>query len=77
MLCIHVEALAVLQPTYAVLLGVTMLVLHLLAITAVALGHGSTKHKLIWSAVILCLPVAGVILYLAFGWSDADRPLLD
>jgi hypothetical protein len=73
----HLELLAVLQPTYALLIGVTTLVLHLLAIIAVTLGHESTKHKLVWSVVILCLPVAGVILYLACGRSNADRPLLD
>ncbi|MBI2479496.1 MAG: PLDc N-terminal domain-containing protein [Planctomycetia bacterium] len=66
-----------LQPTYAVLIGVTIIVLHALAIIAVTLGHGSTKHKLVWSAIILCLPVAGVILYWASGRSDADRPLSD
>lgn len=69
--------LAALKPTYAVVMGVAIITLHLLAVIAVLAGRGSTAHKLTWSLAIVLLPVAGVLLYFAYGKSEADRPLLD
>lgn len=77
MLLEYIAVFAALKPTYAVIFGGATLVVHLLALVAIVMGRGSARHKLVWIAVILLLPLAGVILYLGCGRNDADRPLLE
>lgn len=57
--------------------GLVILVIDVLMIVSILPGNGSTNHKLIWTLVILALPVIGLILYLLIGRSSADRPITD
>ena len=57
--------------TYGIL-GVLILVLDIIAIVSVLGGRASVEHKLLWTVVILLLPVIGMILYFAMGRSTAD-----
>lgn len=56
------------------LLGILIFVLDVWAIISVLTGYGSTAHKVIWTLVIILLPVLGLILYLILGRSVADAP---
>jgi hypothetical protein len=62
---------------YGGAVGIVIIVLQLLVIISVIAGRGSTGHKLLWTVVILLLPVLGLILYALFGRSPRDRPLLE
>lgn len=54
------------------LLGAVILILDVWAILSVLMGHSSFERKLLWSLVILLLPVLGIILYLFMGRSRQD-----
>jgi hypothetical protein len=62
---------------YGGVVAVVILVLQLLVIISVLAGRGSAGHKALWTIVILLLPVIGLILYVLFGRSPRDRPLLE
>ena len=53
-------------------LGVIILVADIVALVSVLTGHGSLTHKVLWTLLILFLPILGLILYLLFGRSPAD-----
>lgn len=53
-------------------IGTIILILDIIAIVSVLAGRGSVLHKLVWSLLILILPVLGMILYFLFGRSAAD-----
>ena len=52
--------------------GLIILVLDIIAIVSVLGGRASVEHKLLWTVVILLLPVVGMILYFLMGRSAAD-----
>ena len=54
------------------ILGLIVLVLDIIAIVSVLSGRASTEHKLLWTVIILLLPVVGMILYFLMGRSTAD-----
>jgi len=54
------------------LLGLLVLILDIVAIVSVIAGRGSLAHKLLWTLLILILPVLGMILYFLFGRRPAD-----
>jgi len=55
--------------------GLVILILDILAIVSLLTGSGSTQHKLLWTVLILVLPVLGLILYFAIGRDSSDRPI--
>ncbi len=57
------------------LIGVVILILDIVAIVSVVAGRGSLVHKLLWTLLILCLPVVGLLLYYLIGRSSADAEL--
>ena len=63
--------------TYGGVVGIVILVLQIIVIISVLAGSGSVGHKLLWTVIILLLPVVGLVLYLLFGRSSRDRPLLE
>jgi hypothetical protein len=54
------------------LIGALVLILDIVAIVSVLAGRSSPAHKLLWTLLILILPVLGMILYYLFGRSSAD-----
>ena len=57
------------------ILGLLVLVLDVVAIVSVIAGSGSLARKLLWTLLILLLPVIGMILYFLLGRSSADAKL--
>ncbi|MCA9291320.1 MAG: PLDc N-terminal domain-containing protein [Phycisphaerales bacterium] len=54
------------------ILGLIVFVLDIIAIVSVLGGRGSVGHKLLWTLVIILLPLLGMILYFVIGRSAAD-----
>lgn len=63
--------------TYGGMLAIAILFLQIVVIISVLRGTGTTGHKLLWTVMILALPVLGLILYALFGRSRRDRPMLE
>ena len=59
-------------PTTLSLVGGVSLLLYIFAIGSVLLGSSEVLRKLLWIAVILLLPVVGMVLYFLIGRSAAD-----
>jgi hypothetical protein len=59
-------------PTTLSLVGVVILLLDIFAIGSVLLGSSEVLRKLLWIAVILLLPIVGMVLYFLIGRSPAD-----
>ena len=59
-------------PTTLSLVGTVVLLLDIFAIVSVLLGRSEVIRKLLWIAVILLLPVVGMVLYFLIGRSAAD-----
>ena len=67
------------------LIGLLILILDILAIVSVVAGRGSLGHKLLWTLLILVLPVLGIALLVLLSagiwrmWSShkAKDPLAD
>jgi len=51
---------------------IAVLVLDIIAIVSVVAGHGSLGRKVLWTILILVLPVIGMILYYVIGRRAAD-----
>jgi hypothetical protein len=49
------------------LIGLIILILDIVAIISVLTGSGSTGHKVLWTLLILFLPLIGLILYYLIG----------
>lgn len=49
------------------LFGLIILILDIVAIVNVLTGSGSTGHKVLWTLLILFLPLIGLILYYLIG----------
>jgi len=54
------------------IVGLVILVLDIVAIVKVLSGRGSAGHKVLWTLLILILPLIGMILYFVIGQSSAD-----
>jgi hypothetical protein len=54
------------------ILGIVVLILDIIAIVSVLAGRGSVGHKVLWTLLVLLLPVIGMILYFLIGRSPAD-----
>jgi hypothetical protein len=59
-------------PTTLSLVGAVILLLDIFAIVSVLLGSSQVIRKVFWIALILLLPVVGVVLYFLIGRSAAD-----
>lgn len=59
-------------PTAISLVGVAILLLDAFAIVSVLLGSSEVVRKVLWIAVILLLPVVGMLLYFLIGRSVFD-----
>ena len=59
-------------PTTLSLVGTVILLLDIFAIVSVLLGSSEVLRKLLWIAVILLLPIVGMVLYFLIGRSPAD-----
>ena len=62
-------------PTTMGLVGTVILLLDIFTIVSVLLGSSEVIRKLLWIAVILLLPVIGMVLYFLIGRSGADARL--
>lgn len=54
------------------IVGTVILLLDIFAIVSVLLGSSSVIRKLIWIAIILLLPLIGMLLYFLIGRSSSD-----
>lgn len=54
------------------LFAVLVIILDIVAIVSVVNGHSSNERKVLWTVVILLLPLIGMVLYFIFGRSAAD-----
>jgi hypothetical protein len=59
-------------PTTLSLFGAAILILDVFAIVSVLLGRSGVMRKLLWIAVILLLPIVGIMLYFLIGRKAAD-----
>jgi len=58
-------------PTAISLVGAVVLLLDIYAIVSVLVGGSGVMHKLLWIALILVLPILGMLLYFLIGRSSA------
>ena len=54
------------------LVGAVILILDIFAIVSVVVGKSGVMRKLFWIAVVLLLPLVGMVLYFLIGRSAAD-----
>lgn len=54
------------------LFAVLVIILDIVAIVSVVNGHSSNERKVLWTVVILLLPLIGMVIYFIFGRSAAD-----
>jgi hypothetical protein len=59
-------------PTTLSLVGTVVLILDIFAIVSVLIGSSAAMRKVFWIAVILLLPLLGMVLYFLIGRSTAD-----
>jgi hypothetical protein len=59
-------------PTAISLVGAVVLLLDIFAIVSVLLGSSGVMRKLLWIALILLLPILGMVLYFLIGRTSAD-----
>ena len=52
--------------------GAVILLLDIFAIVSVLIGTSGVMRKLMWIAVILLLPIIGMVLYFLIGRTTAD-----
>ena len=60
------------MPTAINLVGAVILLLDIFAIVSVLLGSSGVMHELLWIALILLLPILGMVLYFLIGRNSAD-----
>lgn len=53
-------------------LAILIFVLDIVAIVSVLAGRGGLVHKVLWTLLVLILPVIGMILYYILGRSAQD-----
>jgi hypothetical protein len=54
------------------ILGLVILVLDIIALVKLWGGSSDTGHKLLWTILILILPLLGMILYFLIGQKASD-----
>ncbi len=54
------------------ILGLVVLVLDVVALIKLWGGSSDMNHKLLWTILILILPVIGMVLYFAIGQKASD-----
>ena len=59
-------------PTTLSLVGTVILLLDIFAVVSVLLGSSAVLRKLLWIAIVLVLPVVGMVLYFLIGRNAAD-----
>ena len=59
-------------PTTLSLVGTVILLLDIFAIVSVLLGSSGVLRKLFWIAIVLLLPIVGMVIYFLIGRSAAD-----
>jgi hypothetical protein len=59
-------------PTTMGLVGMVILFLDIFAIVSVLTGSSDVIRKLLWIAVILLLPIVGMVLYFLIGRNATD-----
>jgi hypothetical protein len=59
-------------PTTLSLVGIVIVFLDIFAIVSVLLGSSEVMRKVLWIAVILLLPVVGMVLYFLIGRNASD-----
>ena len=59
-------------PTTLSLVGAVILLLDIFAIVSVLLGSSGAIRKLFWIALVLLLPIVGMLLYFLIGRSAED-----
>ena len=59
-------------PTTLSLVGAIILLLDIFAIVSVLLGSSEVLRKLLWIAIIILLPVIGMVLYFLIGRNATD-----
>ena len=59
-------------PTTLSLVGTVILLLDIFAIVSVLLGSSEVMRKLLWIALILLLPIVGMVLYFLIGRNATD-----
>jgi hypothetical protein len=59
-------------PTTMGLVGMVILLLDIFAIVSVLIGSSEVMRKLLWIAVILLLPIVGMVLYFLIGRNATD-----
>ena len=59
------------MPGYGIV-GIIIFVLDIIAIISVLGGRGTVGHKLLWTLLILLLPLLGMILYFLLGRRSDD-----
>ncbi len=57
------------------LIGLVILILDIVAIVSVIAGRGSLVRKLLWTLLILVLPVLGMLLYFLIGRRSGDADI--
>ncbi len=60
------------MPTAMSLVGAVVLLLDAFAIVSVLLGSSGVMRKILWIALILLLPIVGMVLYFLIGRNSAD-----
>ena len=58
--------------TYS-LFGVVVLILDIVAIVSVMSGRSSLERKVLWTVLVLILPVVGMVLYYLIGKNSQDK----
>jgi hypothetical protein len=53
------------------LIGLIIFVLDIVALVSILTGSGSTERKILWTLIVIFLPVVGMILYFLFGKNSA------
>ena len=57
------------------IVGLLVFILDIVAIFSVMAGRSAVERKIIWTLVILALPVLGMALYFLFGRDRTDAQL--
>jgi hypothetical protein len=58
------------------ILGVLVLILDIIAIVSVLSGRSSVERKVLWTLVVLILPVVGMVLYYLVGKTGQDKAVI-
>ena len=63
------------EKTFQVILVGLVVLLHVLALAALLRGTGTRRHKVVWTAVLVLVPVVGVAAYILWGHGPRDAHL--